>query len=440
MSTVSKYDLPPQEAGPQMPPIYYDAATKEYLRQAEDGSWLRFAETGIRRELKLAGIRPKPKEGEFVSDMDREISRLTLTRNVAYAAPLAGYSAGLIEESGRRILVTESPRLIEPQAGPWPMLDAILRGLFPAEEETGDVQRTVFLCWLKVAFSALRARRRQPGQALALAGPPGSGKTLLQTVITWALGGRHARPYRYMSGLTGFNSELFAAEHLIVDDEAASRDGRIRAQFGATMKQITVADGARCEKKYCDAIDLRPFWRLTISVNDEPDALAVLPPITEDLADKITLLRVKRAAMPMPTQTNEEREAFRLALLAEMPGFLHSVLHTEIPHDLASQRFGVREFHHPEILEALGDIAPERRLLYLIDRELFGPMGEPWQGTAEELEHELRSKAPAEAARTITWSNAVGSYLGLLRKSRPKRFDYRRTNGERVWTIHPMSP
>lgn len=365
MSAIQQYDAPNE---PELPPIFYDAGRKEFLRQADDGTWLRFAESGIRRELKLAGVKSTPEKGETCSEMDRVVSRLTRSRHVAYAAPLAGYPAGLIESAGQKILVTESPRIIEPMPGPFPLIEQILSGLFPDEEGIGDIQRTIFVCWLGVAVRALRSGKRQPGQAMAIAGPVECGKSLLLQIVTWALGGREAHPYPFMSGESKFNGELFAAEHQVIDDECASRDGRIRANFGAKLKAFTVTDGVRCEAKYQSAIQLRPLWRVSIALNDEPQALAVLPTITEDLADKLILLRARRAEMPMRTQTSDEREAFAAALLAEMPAFLAHVISTPIPPELASQRFGVTHYHHPEILEALGEMSSGSHLLSLIDR------------------------------------------------------------------------
>jgi hypothetical protein len=35
--------------------------------------------------------------------------------------------------------------------------------------------------------------------------------------------------------------------------------------------------------------------------------------------------------------------------------------------ELISERFGIRHFHHPEILQAIDNLAPEYRLLRLID-------------------------------------------------------------------------
>src|SRR5204862_7823749 len=82
--------------------------------------------------------------------------------------------------------------------------------------------------WLKVAYEALRAGVWRPGPALALAGPRNCGKSLLQQLITLILGGRSAKPYRYMRGGTEFNADLFGAEHLCIEDEHCSTDIRSR--------------------------------------------------------------------------------------------------------------------------------------------------------------------------------------------------------------------
>jgi len=60
-----------------------------------------------------------------------------------------------------RILVTESPKLIEPAAGAWPTLDAFLQGLLL--DEARD-QRPFLFGWLKVAVEALRQGHRRPGK------------------------------------------------------------------------------------------------------------------------------------------------------------------------------------------------------------------------------------------------------------------------------------
>ncbi|MBS0657907.1 MAG: ATP-binding protein [Verrucomicrobia bacterium] len=446
MTSLATYDLaepPPANPWDGLPPIYYDASRKEFLRQAEDGTWLRFTEAGIKRELKIAGVAAKAHGEQSVSDLDLCVSWLVRSRHVAYAGPLAGHRAGLTHaDDGQRVLVTDSPHIIDPQPGKFPLIYQVLAGLFPREDDIGTMQRDTFCAWLKIGAECVRSGIRQPGQALAVAGPVNSGKTLLATLITWALGGRSARPYRYMSGECSFNAELFQAEAQLIDDEAASRDGRVRAQFAATLKQFTVSESVRCEAKYQTALSLRPLWRVVVTLNDEPEALGVLPPLNEDIHDKLILLRAQRAEMPMPTDTPERRAAFGRALREEMPAFLHYLAASEIPAALASPRFGVRHFHHPELAEALADIAPERRLLALIDAALFaGPAADEWEGTALELERLLTGSPVAsigpEARKLLSWDNACGTYLGRLRRSHPKRFEQKRTNSERIWSIKP---
>ena len=107
---------------------------------------------------------------------------------------------------------------------------------------------------------------------------------------------------------------------------------------------ITAASSQHCHAKGKPALTLKPFWRLTVSVNDDPESLLVLPLIREDLADKIMLFRIERQEMPMPTGTNAQRTAFWNQLMVELPHWLHHVTQWEIPVELVADRFGVAHY------------------------------------------------------------------------------------------------
>ena len=284
---------------------------------------------------------------------------------------------------GGRVLVTDSPRLIEPCAGPWDTLRALLHGLLADEH----FDQTPYLFgWLKGALESLRAGRRRTGQALVIAGPSNCGKSLLQKLITELLGGRVAKPYQFMTARTPFNAHA-------------------------------------------------------ITLNDEPENLMVLPPLDESIEDKLILLRARREGMPMPTESSEQRRAFWDQLISELPAFVGFLLGWDIPEKLLSARFGIREFHHPDLLQAVDDLAPERRLLDLIDAELFsGPMTEAWEGKAEQLEKELTgigSDSAYEARRILNFSTACGVFLSRLAKKHPGRVSKRILEGSALWTIEP---
>jgi hypothetical protein len=429
---------------------YYDPARKSYwMRNSREG-WIEINETSLRRHLRGYGLKNRAKEGERLSQVEQKLNEIQYEQDVAYAGPLAGYRSGLMECAGNRVLVTSSPKLIVPVEGDWTIIDTLLQNLLV--DDVYDQQPYLY-GWLKVAYEALRRGVWRPGQAMGLAGPRDCGKSLLQSLITLILGGRSAKPYRYMTGGTAFNADLFGAEHLMIEDEHSSTDIRARRTFAAQIKQFTVNHTQSCHDKGRRAITLTPFWRVSISVNDEPEAMMVLPPMSDSdqdsLSDKLFLLRARKVEMPMPTTDQHQREAFWRALVSGLPGFVHFLGNWRIPEELRHGRFGVKTWHHPQLLAALESLAPETRLLGLIDEEIFSDseLGEgavvrgkqtAWKGRAEKLEATLfRSSFGYEAKKLLSWSSATGTYLGRLASKRPDRVEKDRSSESRDWIVFP---
>lgn len=421
------------------PETFYEMARRDYLVNDAKGDWLPLTESQYKRLLKHHGLSAHVEAGERLSPIDTAILDVQQTRNVHFAGPLAGYKRGFHEFDQHRVLVTSSPRIIEPVVGEWTTLAALVKGLLDDGE-----QLPFFYGWTKIAFEGLRSGVWMPGQALVLCGPHNCGKSLLQQLITVILGGRVARPYQFMNAGTAFNADLFGAEHLAVEDESPSTDMRARRAFGSQLKNVTVCEDQRMHAKNCTPVMLRPFWRLTVSINDEMENIQVLPPIDDSLADKVLLFRARRVEMPMPTGTSAQRRLFWQKLLAELPAFLSFLQTWPIPPELQSQRFGIKEYHHPGILALLDDVAPEFRLLALIDQLFFGktpfvlPSTNPFELTAEQIQSQLTdSTSPCsfEARRLLSWNNACGTYLGRLAKRRPDRVQQRRTAESRHWLL-----
>jgi hypothetical protein len=417
----------------------FDTGRNQYWINNQRGEWIALNETQFKRELRQRGVSPVIPKSSFVSPLDERLLDIQHNCAVHYSGALAGYEAGIYKMGERRILVTESPHVIQPKPGQWRTLQTFIVGLL---KDPQFDQVPYLYGWLKVGYEALRARLRRPGQGLVLAGVCDCGKSLLQNVITLILGGRSARPYQFMSGLTPFNSDLFEAEHLMIEDEQASTDIRTRRNFGAQLKNLTVIDWQRCHAKNRVAISLTPFWRLSISVNDEPENLMVLPPIDDSIEDKLIILRASKSPMPMPTATLEQRKVFWKTLESELPAFLAHLIEWQIPRELSSDRFGIAHFHHPEILQTIDNLAPEFRLLNLINDQVFKNGDDTWEGSAEQLERLLAHEDSAcrfEARRLFTFNTACGVYLGRLAKKQPGRFSYDRTSSARLWTIKAMT-
>lgn len=430
-----------------LPPVFYrPEPTPFYFREDVDGRWMKVDTTTVRSFVSEHGYESGCAEG--TSEVNRCLLRLQSEQNVAYAAPLAGHRAGLHIINGNRVLVTESPRFIEPVPGEWPMIDGLLKAMF---DDDPHHQRDYLLGWWKQAVEAVRSGQVTASQMLTLAGPPGSGKSLTQELITATLGGRSAKPYLSMCGRTDFNADLFRAEHLVIDDEAENITIEKRRHFAASIKAICVNPEQHCHGKNKDGLTLTPVWRLSCSVNDDPERLQVLPPLDNDVADKIIILKVKAGAMPMPSGTPAARAAFWARLVGELPHFLAYLRSWEIPAELRADRYGMRHYHHPEVVEVLVNGAPEVRLQGLIDADYFRYPAdlagtcqrEPWDAKAEEIERHLqRDDGPVarQAGQLLRHHSHCGTYLGRLYKHQAGelgRISRRLVNGDTVWTIQP---
>lgn len=373
--------------------------------------------------------------GCTLDEINSALCDIQTLRHINFAGPLAGHPRGLHVVGGRKLLATSSPEIIAAKPGKWDTLRAVFEGLL-LDPEAGRVQLDTFLAWLKYARESLVSNRRRPGQAMALAGPRGCGKSLLIDVATLALGNRRANPYANFTGRTNFNGDLAGAELLAVDDEAGSTDIRARRTLAANIKACLFSGAVRIEAKNAQAFTFAPVWRMILALNDEPEALLVLPPLTEDVADKITLLRCHKRPLPMPAFTLAERDAFFATLRAELPALLAYLEAWTIPAELQEERCGVLAFHHPAILEALRELSPEGQLVALIDAAArVGGIVLPWVGTAADLKHCLMTGATARDAEKLLggWHAAAGSYLARLEGDRVERLPM--LNGVLRWRV-----
>lgn len=414
---------------------YYDEPRRHYIVKNQSNRWLRLDRTQVKNRLRMRGYKPKVNKGEPLSECDREILKIEETMDVKYAGSLAGKKEGFYEEGGIRMLITAEPKMLEPKEGKCVVIDAFLNKLFADDEHD---QVVYFLAWLKIAYESIINQEYRPGQALVIPGPRNCGKSFLQRIITVFLGGRAAKPYQFMVGQTNFNADLFEAEHLIIEDDQPQTDIRSRRNFGSKIKEFTVNRDHRLHAKGRDAVLLSPLWRMSISLNDEPENLLILPPLDESIQDKLIILRAVSGAIPEATSQGDYNRIWD-DIEAELPHLAHQLLNWEIPEEIRDTRYGVKHFHNPKIVRELVSQAPEMHLLELIDAHLLLSDAE-WSGSSEGLKTELMNKEGAcgyESKKLLTWHRAAGTYLGRLEKLFPRRISRRRIdNGARSeWTI-----
>lgn len=410
----------------KLPELFFDKSGRYWL-SLPTGGYIALDKRDAAVHLRHYGLDPKEQHGPLDA-LEKAFFVAQTERAVDYAGPLAGHDCGPYRtDDGKLVLVT---RGVEPaQAGamkPTPFLERFL------DELLGPEQSHFALMWLKVAHEAMTKRVFQPGQAIALAGPSACGKSFFQVVVTHVLGGRVEKCFDYLSGKTNFNKELAESEHWCIEDETASTNTGKRRDFGNAIKQATVNPLLRVHGKGLTGVTLATWRRVSISLNDEPENLMILPPLDTSLIDKIMLFKCGMATL------SGDRAENIANLKRELPAFVAKLKRLTIPKSMKHPRTGVISYHNPELLEALSDIAPESRLLALIDgilKDEFRKNGS-FEGSAEELEQRLHNSPFMLAVdKLLTFSSACGTYLQRLAVKYPTRFECRKVKGKTKWIV-----
>ena len=418
----------PQPASPNpLDDLHYDPNSGQWWTRNAWGDYAQINGERVRTLFTESGVSPT-KDQTGASDVDRELLRRTRDTRIRYAGSVAGHRAGLYG----KVLVTESVAPLESVPGDCARLQTYLHNLL----DQNDDQYWRLIYWLALRRRAVLTNTWRASQALALVGPAACGKSFVQAqVITKLLGGRIAKPYRYMSGATEFNGDLFASEHLCISDEAPGRDIHSRRSLGSHIKSMLFDIDQSCHPKNRQAVTLRPIWAMSISLNDEPENLQVLPPLDPSLMDKLIILRCVRNPLPWP---GPEIEVLREIIDTELSQFAHYLDGLTVPDHLVEPRCGLKAYQHPAILDELMQLSPEHQLIGLIDTVIFENEFLTWRGTAADLETSLRdSKYAREADRLFRFNTACGVYLARLHEQDPHRFKKTKASGKVKWAISP---
>ena len=399
--------------------IYYDAPANKYLVKV-GLSFMTYSKlspilTGVTRHL--ADEYDEPKE---LARAVREVCKSReLDGSVQWHGGIAGHAQGLsVDSNDLPILITSEAKTPRPAAGEASLIGDIISNAFADETAT-----LVFMSWLAGRYKAVRSNVHIPSPMLVLAGEINSGKSLLAWIIAQALGGRTANPYASWSGGMLWNDDLVASELLLVDDCVGSTDIRSRRNFGASFKEAIYPHVIQLRKRNSSSIAVRPVWAVVVCCNDTPESLQIIPPLDNDLADKVALLHVIGVALPVDTSTPEGKLELQALIRSELPAFAQQLMDWVTPEELHDSRSGVKAWRDPALTDAVDAHSPARRLEDLLDTALthMGLWGDlPRELTSADIQGRLEdSQSPVrdQARQLCTWHGAMGSALAKLARS-----------------------
>ena len=378
-----------------------------------DGSWLSakkdLTKINLGTHYGLSDNAEKDEKGRVVdenSEIDYALSHAMIHKKLEFTLRgLSGHEAGIeITIDGATYLIESSAKWVTPVKGDWLTVKLYLNQLF------GEEQLVYVLCLLAYAVRDYHNKNYAPRPAMVLAGPKKCGKNLFQDVIISKIfGGSMADPTQSMYGSTTFNSELFAAAHLMMADTLHSSDPKCKAALESAIKMTTATRYQRVHGKGRVAMNgLQPFWFLTVSLNDDGDGLSLLPRPTGSMEDKMMLFQVERPAI-LPNTREEVQNDFIPKLEAEIPAFVHYLLYEHIvPEDLRTDRAGILPYQNPDLV---AEIVGESREA-IVGNHLYTVY---FAGRDENTRDEKRSFTAHQIFSTLDSREAISRSLTRMR-------------------------
>lgn len=412
----------------------YCDAEKRYYRLLPGNVWDACDVSTARRHLKIQyGLTDK----EDPSEVDLVLHSLECNNRVAGLLPFPHRHQMIVEWNGNRYLNSLSDViLVQPNstssewAVEFPYLADYLMTLFADQQNL-----EVFLSWLKVWYEGCLAGSPTKGQALFVAGPTGTGKSMLSLCVLAEIFGGYAAASKFFVDSSQYNSAIFEKALWTLDDQLILGDRKKHQKFSGLIKAVVANPSFSYEKKWGYAGDAPFEGRFVTTLNEDPVSLSILPDTDLSMLDKVTLLRTGEA----PAVVVGSVEANRARVQSELPAFLAWLVAWEIPAWIErDSRFGIKSWQDPIMLAAAQESSESNSLvdaLALWTESMTDEKSE-WKGSASALLCALKDSA-SNVRSLIGNLNAItfGRILKTALNTNPVPWVERKTRRNQAYYI-----
>ncbi len=393
--------------------LWWDESSNGYWRVKGDGTLGKIGDkSDLRLHLTMLGLSDVIPKGESHSDVDRAIYTVQMHRWVRAVAPLIFRQSRVVDG----VLNVSRARPVQPvgHAVAWgegfPWLGSYFPKLFASSPTEG--QLLLFLAWLSHFYRGAITGEPTTGMALSIAGPNSIGKTFLGNAVLGPLVGGHRDASRYLCGEDQFNSQLLDSPLWTLHDAVMGGDPRARDTFSQNLKRAVANREVHARAMYREGVDVPWCGRVLTTLNLDPDSLRMLPSLEITILEKLLLLKAFDPGVGrFPTDSEIARE---------LPFFGAFLRDFEIPDDLRNDRFGVKHWHHPDLVEAAQVESPTHGAYEVLAhwrQHLFADgTRKEWLGTATQLLSALFGDPEMGeiARRQFKNCNALGNAISKL--------------------------
>lgn len=394
---------------------YWESKTGKYWNKVNDKAWHSFTQGDFELRLQAGGLSQKaPKEGGL-SAVRKAVLMVQETCPVHGIYPAFYNKSDIVSIAHQEYLNTS---LVEPQKPDQETNTTWGQG-FPwianyMEKIFRDEQRIYYLHWLMHYYRQALAGKPGRGLALFIAGPVGVGKTFLSRQIHEKLFGGSMDASSYLTRADQFNTNLVSSPMWTIDDAVAQTDAKTREGYSQMIKMMTANEGVVMRGMHREGFRAPWFGRLTVTMNDDPDSLKMLPMTDISIKDKIVVI------CAMDTGFKHGDWATDAMIDAELPFFAAYLRDIEPDPEIWGGRFGIKAYQDPEIIarsESAGTTAGTKEIL----EAWVGYMNTDyrdvleWTGTATELD-DVISAYPALHKSLQRQVKSVSDFQHDLRK------------------------
>ena len=378
--------------------MFYFHSGNYFVKTASD-RWVRLNKADAIDRAAAAGASKKLRKGKNVTEVIETLIYAQDHRHVDAAAPILFTQDEVVEYNDYRILNLSQKRVMAPGLSGDPSLfptiyKFLLEGL--DGEQDGIPAREFWIAWHKRLWVTSYLLDPQPGQCLILAGEASAGKTFWGKCILGAMMGGSVSAERFLLQRTDFLKE--AANFAIWRCDDALSDGTYatKLKFAGKLKEIAANPTVTFHPKGVDAQEIPFKGRVIATCNTDAESLRILPNFDATFKDKVMVFRICPNYTPNFLATNAQNEQ---RALEEIPAFLKFLQDYEVHPgvvDKVNSRYGVKAFHHSELMAAASSEQWESTIAEVIDgvmaskRKELGTSREPLIWTCTEFLNEAK--------------------------------------------------
>jgi hypothetical protein len=389
----------------------------------EGDNWNILQKADLEDRYRIAGMRDKKHDGEFISPIRAEILRVQQERKInGYCQQIPGYESGIHTFGTERICVQREITLPVGKPGDYSFITEMLAAVFGNDPDHPQAQLFEGYCANRYRKLSNPNECKLGGQMLILVGPKSSGKSRTQEdLISPLLGGslgHNTAPDFIGHLLKGerFTEALQKSNHWCSDDVAGKVD-RIADQEGLMreIKNAVWSTTIEWRNMHCPPFTTEKRVAISLSLNTENKEVAKVIPenvLADGTSDKFLMLAAFANGFPFPDAGDPAGvRAYQEKIKAALPGWIDYLQHRYVaPPGYENNRTLVAGYCHPIIRDQLIPEKYKEITDAIVEKTRRGVLaeGKPFRGNATDLNDFLDLPAGWRDPKT----GEVGTRLG----------------------------